>query len=300
MDESAHASTLCDDWKSAFSLLFKNKFKKYVSIVKNTKNFLWSKISKEILNSDLDLYICGTYIPPEKSKYFENDIFEELENDLVLFSARANIILLGDLNARTSKLEDSVSNKGSDHIHDTSENSFHPPGRQNFDTNINNHRKQLIDICKNTDMKILNGRTNGDSLGRPTFHGKNVTSTVDYIICNQDLIPKAKNLVVKSPSYLSDHSQVITWVNLHKTTNSHNIIPPQPSLTKLPLKYIWTDDSSETFRKALKSDELQRQLNTFLDNNFSSDKESTNKCVNEFQNITGLPGLRACSEPNTV
>ena len=137
-------------------------------------------------------------------------------------------------------------------------------------------------------MKILNGRTNGDSLGRPTFHGKNGTRTVDYIICNQDLIPKAKNIVVKSPSYLSDHSQVITWVNLHKTTNSHNIIPPQPSLTKLPLKYIWTDDSSETFRKALKSDELQRQLNTFLDNNFSSDKESTNKCVNEFQNIINI------------
>jgi hypothetical protein len=117
-----------------------------------------------------------------------------------------------------------VSNEGSDHIHDTSENSFQPPEIQNFDTNINNHGKQLIDICKNTDMKILNGRTNGDSLGRPIFHGKNGTSTVDYIICNQDLIPKAKNQVVKSPSYLSDHSQVITWVNLHKTTNSHNIM----------------------------------------------------------------------------
>jgi hypothetical protein len=48
------------------SLLFKSKFKNYVNIIKNTKNILWSKISKEILNSDLDLYVCGTYIPPEK------------------------------------------------------------------------------------------------------------------------------------------------------------------------------------------------------------------------------------------
>jgi hypothetical protein len=39
------------------SLIFKSKFKNFVSIVKNTKNFIWSKISKEILSSDTDLVI---------------------------------------------------------------------------------------------------------------------------------------------------------------------------------------------------------------------------------------------------
>ena len=56
------------------NLLFKSNFKKHVTITKNTKNFLWCKISKEILNLDLDLYICGTYIPPEKSNYFNTNI----------------------------------------------------------------------------------------------------------------------------------------------------------------------------------------------------------------------------------
>jgi hypothetical protein len=87
------------------SLIFKSKFKNFVSIVKNTKNFIWSKISKEILSSDTDLYICGTYIPPEKSKYFDPEIFEEFENDITHFSSKANVITLGDFNARTSKLE---------------------------------------------------------------------------------------------------------------------------------------------------------------------------------------------------
>jgi hypothetical protein len=131
------------------------------------------------------LYVCGTYIPPEKSKYFENEIFEELENDIILFSSRGNILLLGDLNARTSKLEDFVSSDGSDHIQDTSDNYFQPPERQNFDSTINNHGKKIIEICKSTDMRILNGRINDDSLGRPTFHGNNGTSVVDYVICNQ-------------------------------------------------------------------------------------------------------------------
>ena len=275
------------------SLLFKTKFKKYVSIIKNTKNFLWSKISKEILNSDQDLYICGAYIPPEKSNYFENEIFEELENDLILFSSKAHIILLGDLNARTSKLEDFISSEGSDHIKDTSNNSFYPPERQNIDSITNNHGKKIIEICKSTDMRILNGRTNGDSLGRPSFHGKNGTSLVDYIICNQNLMTKIKHLVVKSPNYLSDHSQVIAWTNLHKTTDIINNAPLQPPLSKLPLQYIWNNESSENFKKVLKTDELQEKINAFLDKNFTPDRENINDCVNEFQNIINLASKRS-------
>ncbi len=60
-----------------------------------TKNFLWCKISKEVLSFDSNLYVCGSYIPPEKSRYFEHEIFDELENDLVNFLLKGNIILLG-------------------------------------------------------------------------------------------------------------------------------------------------------------------------------------------------------------
>ena len=68
--------------------------------------------------------MCGAYIPPEKSNYFENEIFEELENDLILFLSKAHVILIGDLNARTSKFDDFISSEGSDHIKDTSNNSY--------------------------------------------------------------------------------------------------------------------------------------------------------------------------------
>jgi hypothetical protein len=54
------------------TLLIKTKFEKYISIAKNSKNFLWCKISKDLLNTDADLFLCGTYIPPEKSSYFNN------------------------------------------------------------------------------------------------------------------------------------------------------------------------------------------------------------------------------------
>ena len=190
-------------------------------------------------------------------------------------------MLLGDFNARTSKSEDYISNEGSDHIHDTSEKSFQPLERQSFDPITNNHGKQPIEICKNTDLRILNGRTKGDSLGRPTFHGKNGTSLIDYIICSQNLLQNVKYLVVKAPSYLSDHSQVVTWVELYTNLETNEDIPSQPPTEKLPLQYIWTDDSNNAFIKELKSNNIQSKLNTFLNNDYSNDKES----INEFQNI---------------
>ena len=104
----------------------------------------------------------------------------------------------------------------------TSENSLCPTERQNFDSVINNHGKQLIEICKNCDLRIFNGGTMGDSLGRATFHGKNGTSVVDYIICNQNLIPNIKHLIVKASCYLSDHNHIITWLDLHEMSLSEN------------------------------------------------------------------------------
>ena len=42
--------------------------------------------------------------------------------------------------------------------------------RQGFDNELNNHGKWLLEISSSADLKIMNGRFRGDSLGRPTFH----------------------------------------------------------------------------------------------------------------------------------
>ena len=194
------------------SFLFRNKFQGKITLIQKSNNFIWCKLSKEILGyAEKDIYICGLYIPPQNSLYFNTDIFDELENDIANYSAKGHILLLGDFNARTGKYTDLVSKEGNNFIdNDNSEISLHPPNRNSFDNIINNHGKRLLQICKNSDLKILNGRTNGDSLGRPTFHGRNGTSVVDYIICDQTLLTNVDHFIVKQPSYLSDHSQIKT------------------------------------------------------------------------------------------
>ena len=116
-----------------------------VTTEKLTKQFLWCRIDKSIFNSSKDLFLCGVYIPPIKSPYFDEEIFENLETDVLHYSQKGNVMLLGDFNARTSKLEDFISKEGNTFINDITENSFIPAKRNNFDGPVNEHGKCVIE-----------------------------------------------------------------------------------------------------------------------------------------------------------
>jgi hypothetical protein len=173
-----------------------------------------------LLNLQNDLYLCGIYIPPEKTTYFDTEIFDNLENEITSFSEKGDVMLVGDFNARTGKLNDFIPYEGDQHIPGPTQNNNNEMTRENFDNTINDHGKILIEICKSCNLRILNGRTKGDSLGKPTFHCKNGTSAIDYAICNTTLMQNIKFLIVKPPNYLSDHSQIITWLNIRKPINT--------------------------------------------------------------------------------
>ena len=87
------------------------------------------------------------------------------------------------------------------------ENAFIPNKRKNYDNVFNSHSKNLLQMCKAFDLRILNGRIRGDSFGNITYHGKlGIISTVDYFICDQFLFTFVDHFIVKSPTYLSEHS----------------------------------------------------------------------------------------------
>jgi hypothetical protein len=133
---------------------------------------------------------------------------------------------------------------------------------------------------KNTDMRILNGRTKSDSLGRRTFHGTNGISVIDYIICDQELFQNTKYFVVKLPTYLSDHSQITTWIDIGLHTNDlSDINQCQLPMSELPLQFIWYENSKSIFRPTLKSPETQQKLYEFTNSDFTNDLNGINKFI---------------------
>ncbi|KAL9982766.1 hypothetical protein ACROYT_G004864 [Oculina patagonica] len=191
---------------------------------------------------------------------------------------------MGDFNSRTGKYSDTVSQEGKNIItNDQSESAFQTPQRNSFDNVLNNHGEKLLELCKNFDLRIVNGRVNGDTLGRPTFHGRNGTSVIDYIICDQSTFLNITGFVVKQPSYLSDHSAIAAWFNLStnlpesETQSLHST----SSLLRLPRQFCWENDSYSKFRNTLRTEPIQILIREYLDRS----SEDVNVSLDDTMNI---------------
>ena len=89
----------------------------------------------------------------------------------------------------------------------------------------------------------------------------------------------------KPATYLSDHSQIISWFNIQTISDTEEPIHQEPTLHKLPLQFDWSENPKTNFKKALRSPETQNKISEFLSKNFSSDINGINECKTDFQNI---------------
>ena len=57
--------------------------------------------------------------------------------------------------------------------------------------------KKLIELCKISDLKIVNGRIGTDkSVGNYTCHTTKGQSTIDYVVMSMELFPKTTDLYI--------------------------------------------------------------------------------------------------------
>ena len=121
-------------------------------------------------------------------------------------------MLIGDFNARTGSLPDYVSFDSNDHI------PFPPDyivdtelPRSSKDSMCNNYGRELLDLCKASNLRMTNGRFGEDrGIGSFTCFTSRGQSTVDYHILSESLLGRIKNFVVEPPSDISDHCPLIT------------------------------------------------------------------------------------------
>ena len=104
----------------------------------------------------------------------------------------------------------------------------------NQDQHKNSYGEKLIDLATSTNMKILNGRTIGDLMGKYTYIGYNGVSTVDYVLGSEDLLLKnyIHSFEVEEFTLLSDHRPTCLTlqysgktINVKEVENIHKTIP---------------------------------------------------------------------------
>ena len=182
-------------------LYVKTSISKYVKILKKTPYCIWLEVDKALFtNLEDNLIICGQYIPPINSKYYNQNSLEILNNDINNFCDDTTpFLMVGDLNARTGNLPD---NFDLDTNFDNAE--LRPTefiDRKNCDETITSQGKTLMNILIVKDLRILNGRTIGDSLGNfTTFKNGNV-SVNDYGIVSGNIMDTEEIFFVLPQSF---------------------------------------------------------------------------------------------------
>ena len=180
------------------------------------KQFCLEVNQRFVHNLNANLLICDAHIPDITSSYFHENIFEEFHRDMLRFcSENTPILITGDMNGRTGVLDDNyidIFPVGFSLPPDDNVTSLFPV-RRNCDTSVDTHRRKIIQFCHLFDLKILNGRLNGDFIGNFThlnFNGD--SSTIDYSLCTPTLYESEEILFVLPQNELSDHSKIIPFI----------------------------------------------------------------------------------------
>ena len=161
-------------------------------------SLIWLKLEEPTPNEKKTYIFCAIYLHPEGSNYANVDIFDILEEELLTYRRRypdAYFFMVGDFNARTATMNDTLSNHFGDLMLTMRDNSD-SDGRQNKDQSTNNYGHHLINLCKLTGMFIVNGRHPNDTLGEFTFVNQIGKSTIDYLLTDSDSYPLVRNFKV--------------------------------------------------------------------------------------------------------
>ena len=273
-------------------LLIRKSIRKGVKVIDNLDgDKILIKLEKSFFNFKNDVYIIFTYASPALSPYVKHldyDLFRKIEEDISLYSAKGNVIVAGDFNAKTNTMNDFVLDDGDDHtpvndidmyMHDSY------MSRQNVDTHaVDAQGKKLLELCKNSRVRILNGRTNGDRFGKFTRFPAAIRespSTIDYVLADCEIRQQIKSLTVL-PSYgLSDHECLCLAINTKFSSAEEGEDHTPVNKTSL-FKYA----KENIFSLRLNTVEGKNKLNDFLiTHNGVSDKETINSMCQDFTDL---------------
>ena len=153
-----------------------------------------------------DLYLIVTYIAPSSSTISSaiRNIWVEIEECVKRVSEIGFVLVVGDQNARTGSRPDFPESD----LLGAGDGLIPVPTcsvRRNADREVNAHGLKMLALCKNTGLRIANGRTDGDREGAFTFVSTSGgASSVDNILACPSALPLITRLHVV-PAAFTDH-----------------------------------------------------------------------------------------------
>lgn len=241
-----------------------------IKILENNSDiFVCIKLDKFFFSLNEDLYVFIVYLPPCGSNFYNyndnKDPFEKLSSAIMDYSSKGQILLLGDLNARTKGLSDFFENKEIHFLNDQTDSNLQNCElkiRKTLDKSNNKFGHLLVSMCKELQLVIHNGRTIGDLYGQYTCYRPNGCSTVDYAISCSKLYKSVLSLKVLEPNHLSDHAAIT--ISIENNVKNDVTKPCKGDYDYIKNKFIWKQNSKETFEKVLQCTIIKNKISQYL------------------------------------
>ncbi|XP_077984642.1 uncharacterized protein LOC144439242 [Glandiceps talaboti] len=273
-------------------VLIRDCLVKCIDIIENdVEDMIWMRLKAGKCGLIQDVYICGIYVAPENSTIYRNrdqDQFELLERFVANFYNKGDIIICGDLNARTGELPDFVVSDSANHIplpsyYEVDETSVL---RKNMDKKVNRFGERLIELCLQSKLRIANGRLGNDLDGNFTcyqprreiedtnsnFRGM---STVDYVLASETILPEICEFTTHDLTIHSDHvplSFTISGSSEYRMSFQHcNVNSAQVNPNVEHLAFCWKEDSRESFVNELNLNKSATFMHAYLNTSYDPD-----------------------------
>ena len=154
----------------------------------------------------------------------------------------------------------------------------------------NEYGKNILDICISSQMRILNGRTLGDTRRKATFHGFNGSSIDDYCTCSATLLGDINNFCVNDFDVtLSDHALILVNIQsyfCHQDTDN---------LREAPKSIIWDEVKMTNFKNNLSyicKNAFSKELTDIHNNSVLSEQERVDQMVNKISPVLNCAALK--------
>jgi exonuclease III len=249
---------------------------------------VWLTLKSTFFGGESDRHIACIYFSPEDSTYLHStnvrsDYFNILNEQISNKLHYKDIIICGDLNARTAKLSDAPEtipgNEGgleslTSHISQIG-NVENVLDRQSCDHTVNNYGKNLIQFCKNTGLRIMNGRLgNISNTCKYTCLKENGASVVDYVLCRPDSMPHIADLVIHPKLIESDHTPIYFALKIGKKQT----LKDTSTGGKTIRSFKWDPKSETQYKAKLKGEECMGLQEELVVNTVSTKVNSDELC----------------------
>ena len=223
------------------SVYISHRLHAHVEFVKQAEDasYPWLKL-KHVVHGCPEVYFCVCYMPDRKSRFATQLPYEQLQDDVLHFqNMGAQILICGDMNARTAQEPDYICIDALQEYVDVpggiDELPEHIVPRQNCDKQAPDGRTwgpELLALCCDANLLILNGRTPGDELGQYTFGVGSASghSVIDYYFSSAKCMSAVQSLrVLKDASCRTDHFHVQLHIACDTIAAAKAGLPPAPS-----------------------------------------------------------------------